>query len=106
MIVDSVNRAALTPLRIERRWDDPDDPDRAFELGDHYKYVKRTIPTIFFSTGYNADYHTVSDEPQKIEYDQMARAAELMLEAGFAVANRSSRPTSEVLLQSISSRQY
>jgi Zn-dependent M28 family amino/carboxypeptidase len=106
MIVDSVNRAALTPLRIERRWDDPDDPDRAFELGDHYKYVKRAIPTIFFTTGYNADYHTVSDEPQKIEYDQMARAAELMLEAGFAVANRSSRPTSEVLLQSISSRQY
>jgi len=106
IIVDSVNFAASTPLKIERRWDDPDDPDRAFELGDHYKYAKRAIPTLFFSTRHDADYHTVSDEPRKIEYNQMARVAELMLESGFVVANRSSRPTSEVLLQSISSRQY
>ena len=106
IIVDSVNRAALTPLRINRRWDDPEDLDRAFELGDHYNYVKRAIPTIFFSTGYDADYHTVSDEPQKIEYAKMARVAELMLESGVVIANRSSRPTSEVLLQSISSHQH
>lgn len=106
IIVDSVNMAASMPLRIDRHWDDPDDLDRAFERGDQYNYVKRAIPTLFFSTGYDANYHTVSDEPQKIAYDQMARVAELMLESGFVVANRSSRPTSEVLLQSISSRQY
>jgi len=105
MIVDSVNSAALTPLKIDRRWDDPEDPDVAFEHGDHYNYVKKAIPTIFFSTGWNADYHTVSDEPQKIEYDKLARVAELMLESGFAVANRSTRPTSEAVTQSISSRQ-
>ena len=106
MVVDSVNFAASTPLKIDRLWDDPEDPDEMFERGDHYSYAKRAIPTLFFTTCCTADYHTVSDEPQKIEYAKLARVAELMLESGFAIANRSQRPTSEVLTQSISSRQH
>jgi hypothetical protein len=106
MVVDSINFAASTPLKIDRLWDDPDDPDEMFERGDHYSYAKRAIPTLFFTTCCTADHHTVSDEPQKIEYDKLARVAELMLESGFAIANRSQRPTSEVLTQSISSRQH
>jgi len=106
IVVDSINRAASTPLRIDRLRDDPEDPDEMFERGDHYSYAKRAIPTLFFTTCCSADYHTVSDEPQKIEYDKLARVAELMLESGFAIANRSQRPTSEVLTQSISSRQH
>lgn len=105
MIVDSANRALPTPLKIDRRWDDPDDPDEAFARGDHINYARKGIPVIFFSSPRNAEYHSVSDEPDKIDYDNLAHIAQLMLESGFAVANRSSRPTSEVLTQSISSRQ-
>jgi peptidase M28-like protein len=105
MIVDSVNRAASQPLHIDRRWDDPDDPDRIYERSDHISYANKGIPVIFFTTGPHEDYHRVSDEPQKIDYDKMARIAALMLESGLAVADRSSRPTSEAITQSISSRQ-
>ena len=105
MIVDSVNRAAAHPLHIERRWDDPDDPDRIYERSDHINYAEKGIPVIFFTTGPHEDYHSVSDEPQKIDYDKMARISTLMLESGLAVADRTSRPTSEVITQSISSRQ-
>jgi hypothetical protein len=105
MIVDSVNRALPTPLHIERKWDDPDDADRMYERSDQYPYAKKGIPVIFFTTGPHEDYHKVSDEPSKIDYDKMARIAQLMVESGLAVANRSHRPTSEALLQSISSRQ-
>jgi hypothetical protein len=104
MIVDSVNRTLETPLHIDRKWDDPDDPDHVYQRSDHYNYAKKGIPIIFFTSGMHADYHRVTDEPSKIDYDKLARVSQLMLEAGLAVANRSTRPTSEVLLQSISNR--
>ena len=105
MIVDSVNRAYPTPLHIERALDDPDDPEHIYQRSDHYNYAKKGIPIIFFTSGLHADYHRVTDEASKIDYDKLARVSRLMLEAGLAVANRSSRPTSEVLTESISSRQ-
>jgi Zn-dependent M28 family amino/carboxypeptidase len=105
MIVDSVNRATPRPLHIERRWDDPEDPDEIYQRSDHINYAKKGIPVIFFTTGPHDDYHGVGDEPQKIDYDKLARIASLMLESGLAVADRSTRPTSEAITQSISSRQ-
>lgn len=105
MIVDSVNRASPAPLRIERKWDDPDDPEHIYKRSDHYSYAKKGIPIIFFTSGEHEDYHRVSDEASKIDYDKLARVAQLMLEAGLAVSNRSVRPTSEALTESISSRQ-
>lgn len=105
MIVDSVNRASPSPLRIERKWDDPDDPEHIYKRSDHYNYAKKGIPIIFFTSGEHEDYHRVSDEASKIDYDKMARVAQLMLEAGLVVSNRSTRPTSEALTESISSRQ-
>ena len=105
MIVDSVNRALPSPLHIERKWDDPDDPEHIYKRSDHYSYAKKGIPIIFFTTGEHDDYHRVSDEASKIDYDKMARVAQLMLEAGLVVSNRSTRPTSEALTESLSSRQ-
>jgi hypothetical protein len=105
MIVDSVNRALPSPLHIERKWDDPDDPEHVYKRSDHYNYAKKGIPIVFFTTGEHEDYHRVSDEASKIDYDKMARVAQLMLEAGLVVSNRSMRPTSEALTQSSSSRQ-
>lgn len=105
MIVDSVNFASIAPLRIDRKWDDPDDPERILQSSDQYNYEKKGIPIILFTTGMHEDYHRVTDEASKIDYDKMARISQLMLEAGLAVANRSARPTSEALTQSISSRQ-
>ena len=104
MVVDSVNRAEPNPLHIERQWDDPDDPDRIYERSDHFNYAKKGIPVILFTTGPHPDYHGVGDEAPKIDYDKLARIATLMLESGLAVADRTSRPTSEAITQSISSR--
>lgn len=104
MIVDSVNFALEKPLHIERKWDDPDDPDQVYQRSDHYNYARKGIPVILFTTGTHADHHHTTDEPSKIEYDNLARVTRLMLEAGLVVANRSGRPTSEALTQSISNR--
>ena len=106
MVVDSVNRALLTPFHVDRQWDDPDDPDDMYERGDQVNYAKHAIPVILFSTPWDGEHQLTVDEPRKIEYDKLARVAQLMLESGFVVANRSTRPTSEAVTQSISSRQH
>ena len=105
MIVDSVNRTLETPFRIERKWDDPDDPEHIYQRSDHYNYAKKGIPIIFFTAGEHEDYHRVTDEASKIDYDKLARVTQLMLESGLVVSNRSVRPTSEAITQSISSPQ-
>ena len=97
MIVDSVNRAYPRPFHIDRQWDSPDDPEEIYQRSDHYSYAKKGIPIIFFTTGPHGDYHRVSDSPSKIDYDKLSRVARLMMDAGLAVANRASRPTSDAV---------
>jgi hypothetical protein len=50
------------------------------------------VPIVFFTSGLHDDYHKVSDEPQKIDYEKLARVTRLLVETGTAVANRSTRP--------------
>ena len=101
MIVDSVNRAYDKPLRINRQLDDPDHPEQIYRRSDHYNYAKRGIPIIFFTTGLHEDYHKVSDEASKIDYRKMSRIAQLMLDAGLAVANRETRPIAQGIAKAI-----
>ena len=104
MIVDSVNRAYPSPFHIDRQWDSPDDPDQVYERSDHYSYAKKGVPVIFFTTGPHADYHRVTDEASKVNYDKLARVTRLLLDAGSAVANRTSRPTSDAMAPAVSTR--
>ena len=50
-------------------------PQNIYCRSDHYEYARYGIPIVFFTTGGHADYHQVTDEPQYIDYDQMARVA-------------------------------
>jgi len=104
MVVDSVNRSYARPFHIDRQWDTPDDPDRVYERSDHFNYAKQGIPVILFTTGPHADYHRPGDEASKVNYEKLARVARLMLDAGLAVANRPSRPTSEAIDPLVSTR--
>ena len=91
-MIDSVNRAQPRPFLINREWDSPTHPEQIYYRSDHYNYAKRGIPVVFFTTGLHRDYHEVSDEPDKIDYDKLARVAMLLFRSGSAVANRPTRP--------------
>jgi Peptidase family M28 len=91
-ILDSVNAAEPQPFQFDRSWDTRTDPERIYYRSDHYNYARKGIPIIFFTTGLHADYHKVSDSPDKIEYTKMARVDRLIMDLGIAVANRTSRP--------------
>lgn len=91
-VVDSVNAAEPRPFGIDRSYDDPNHPEHLYERSDHFMYARKGVPIVFFTTGLHADYHKVSDEPAKIDYDKMSRIARLLLDVGTAVGNRDTRP--------------
>lgn len=98
-IVDSVNSAQPRPFLINREWDAPTHPEQLYYRSDHYNYAKHGIPIVFFTTGLHADYHRVTDSPDKIDYDKLARVAELILRSGRVVANDPTRPLPAALLR-------
>jgi hypothetical protein len=98
-IVDSVNDASARPFLINREWDAPTHPEQLYYRSDHYNYAKHGIPIVFFTSGLHADYHKVTDSPDKIDYDKLARVATLILHSGTAVANRTTRPLPVPLLR-------
>ena len=91
-IVDSVNAAQAVPFTINREWDSATHPEHIYDRSDHINYARKGIPIVFFTTGLHEDYHKPSDEPQKIDYEKMARVARLMRDVVLAVGNSAKRP--------------
>ena len=91
-IFDTVNARQVRPFEIDRAFDNPNHPEHYYERSDHINYAKKGIPIIFFSTGFHEDYHKVSDEPGKIDYDKMSRIGSLLVELGATLGNREARP--------------
>ncbi len=53
----------------------------AFGGSDHWPFMKKSIPSVFFFTGFHRDYHHIGDEVDKISCDRVrdiARAAFLL----------------------------
>ncbi len=68
--------------------------DKFFERSDHYNFVKKGIPAVFFCcAGEHADYHQVSDHADLLDDQQMEKTARLAYWVGRAVADASERPT-------------
>lgn len=59
---------------------------------DHWPFLQRGVPAVWFHTGLHPDYHTVNDDPERIEYDKMARIVRLVLRTSWDVANADAPP--------------
>ncbi|MEM6645558.1 MAG: M28 family peptidase [Bacteroidota bacterium] len=86
------NAVTGTDLELHERFNSKDDPNRFYQRSDHWNFGKQGIPFIFFFTGTHEDYHGVDDEPEKIEYDRMARIARLIFATAWQVANQDDPP--------------
>lgn len=63
-----------------------------FFRSDHYNFARKGVPILFFTTGLHADYHRVSDSPDKIDADKEARFVRLVYYLGLAIADAAARP--------------
>lgn len=80
-----------TGLKLEYRYDAPDDPNRFYFRSDHYNFAKNGVPSVFFFSGIHADYHQPGDDPDKIEYDALEKRARLAFLTMWELANRKTR---------------
>jgi len=91
-LAESVNRTEKHPLSFDYAMDANGHPSNIYCRSDHYEYARYGIPIIFFTTGGHADYHQVTDEPQYIDYDRMARVAQYVADLATKVADLDQRP--------------
>ena len=86
-LVEAVGRTERTPFKFDYQFDANGHPQQYYCRSDHYEYARYGIPIVFFSTGGHRDYHQVTDEPEYIDYDQLARVATLVHDIALRVAN-------------------
>jgi hypothetical protein len=86
-MVESVNKTETMPFSFDYRYDAAGQADNIYCRSDHYNYARYGIPITFFTTGLHGDYHQVTDEPEYIDYDHMARASQLVFDVAVQVAD-------------------
>ena len=59
---------------------------------DHWSFLERGIPAIFFTTGLHPDYHTPNDDAAKLDYVKLERIARLVHRVAWDVANQDVAP--------------
>ena len=91
-LIDRVNAEGKHGFRFDYQYDADGHPDNYYCRSDHYMYARFGIPIAFFTTGSHRDYHQLTDEPQYIEYDKMARVASLIGGVARTVADLDHRP--------------
>lgn len=89
-ISEDVNNK-YTQLEIDYTFDAPDDPNRFYYRSDHYNFAKNNIPVIFYFNGVHEDYHKITDTPDKIEYELLAKRTQLIFLTAWEIANRENR---------------
>lgn len=86
-IITTVNNK-YTKLKLDYKFDDPDDPEKLFYRSDHYSFARKGVPVIFFTSGLHADYHKPSDTVDKISFDLMEKRVRFIFLAAWEMANR------------------
>lgn len=90
MLVDSINATLPAPFVLDRGWDVSSDPRRIYFRADSYPYGERGVPVLLLTSGPHADYHRVTDVAARIDYDKLARVAQLLFAVTDALASRPS----------------
>ena len=66
--------------------------DRLHHRSDHYNFVEKGIPAIFFMGTIHDDYHKPTDDPHLLEYDVMSHNYFLYEDVAIKLANNDERP--------------
>jgi hypothetical protein len=97
-ISDSIN-TTYTNLELDRKFNDPKDPNRFYYRSDHYNFAEKGVPIIFYFNGTHADYHRPTDTVDKINFDLMAKRVKLVFYTAWEMANRDTMLKRDLPLQ-------
>ena len=98
-ISEAVNKKYLK-MELDYKFNDPNDRQRIYFRSDHYNFAKHGVPIIFYYDGMlGADYHKPTDTPDKINYNLMAKRAQLVFYTAWEMANRNDMLKRDLTLQ-------
>jgi len=80
-----------SPIDIDYSLSGRNNPLQLFSRSDHYNFVKKDIPILFFTTGLHTDYHKPGDVVEKIDFEKMELITKLIYQIGYSVSNRKTR---------------
>lgn len=78
-------------LALDYTYNDQNHPEMLYYRSDHWNFAKNNVPIIFYFDGIHEDYHKPSDEVGKIEFDILAKRAQLIFHTAWEIANREER---------------
>jgi len=62
-------------------------PESFLRSSDHFSFHSKGVPILNLATGYHADYHKITDEISRINFEKMKRVADLCFLVGLEIAN-------------------
>ena len=78
-----------THLKLDYKFDDPNDKNRIYFRSDHYNFAKKGVPILFFYDGMLlSDYHQPTDTVDKIYWDLYAKRVQMIFYTAWEIANR------------------
>jgi len=80
-----------TKLELDYKYNAKDEPNRYYERSDHFNFAEKGIPAIFFFNGTHPDYHRPTDTADKINFDALAKRAQLAFYVAWETANSPER---------------
>lgn len=102
-ITDSVNKAYVN-MEVDRKFNDPKDPNRFYFRSDHYNFAAKGVPIIFYFNGVHKDYHKSTDTVDKINFDLMHKRSLLVYYTAWAMANQNEMLKRDLPLSAVPSR--
>lgn len=85
------NNEKYTKLVFDYTYNDENHPTNLYQRSDHWNFAKHRVPIIFYFDGIHEDYHKVSDEIGKIDFDLLARRGKVVFYTAWEIANRENR---------------
>ena len=88
----AVVEAANAAYGLELELDYDNNASNLLRRSDHWPFLHRGVPAIWFHTGLHPTYHTVDDTPDRIEYEKMETIARFVHRASWSLADADGRP--------------
>ena len=79
-------------MNLDMKYNNRTDPNQFYYRSDHYNFAKHGIPVIFYFNGVHEDYHQPGDEVSKINFNLLAKRAQLVYFTAWELANGAKRP--------------
>jgi hypothetical protein len=86
--VEKANQA----IRLELETGYDNNATNILRRSDQWPFLQRGVPAILFWTGFHPDYHRVTDDPERINYEKMEKIVRLVHQLSWNLAQQDSRP--------------